>query len=218
MAAISPGNRPIYMRKTGDGESKERNKMTPEANDRRAKDTKDTKAKPPVHDGKDADDLTADFAKFTKDMYVRQLEVFNQWNDMLRKNAPTPEESSVMTNIVMDHVKKASDKFEDFMKQNARPGPQFIENQRRLMLDFIDNYNMMLKNIMATSQFTSMVGQALSRGMEARREFEKARDSMAGNMGLPTKSDIRELHESIHFLNKRLDEMERLLRKAVREE
>lgn len=167
---------------------------------------------------KDADDLSADFAKFTKDMYVRQLELFSQWNQLISSNMPSPEESSVLSNIVTEHVKEATTKFEEFMTKNAKPGPEVVENQRRLMLDFIDNYNEMLKEIMATGQFTSMVGQALSRGMENQRNYEKARDQMAGQLGFPSKSDIRELHESIHFINKRLDEIERLVRKALREE
>jgi len=104
------------------------------------------------------------------------------------------------------------------MTKNARPGPEIVENQRLLVLDFVDNYNEMLKEIMATSQFTSMVGQALSRGLENQRNYEKSRDSMAGQLGFPSKSDIRELHESIHFINKRLDEIERLVRKALKDD
>ena len=190
----------------------------------RNKPKKDDKAKAPtapqpfITGQKDADDISADFAKFTKDMYVRQLELFSQWNGLISSNMPTPEESTVLSNIIMEHVKQSTSMFEDFMGKNAKPGPEIVENQRRLMLSFIDNYNEMLKEIMATGQFTSMVGQALSRGMENQRNFEKSRDQMAGQLGFPSKSDIRELHESIHFLNKRLDEIERLVRKALREE
>jgi hypothetical protein len=191
--------------------------MTP-TKDKPKKDDKAKVAQAPRPTEKDADDLNADFAKFTKDMYVRQLELFSQWNGLIQGNMPSPEESTLLSNIVMGHVKESTAKFEEFMTKNARPGPEIVENQRLLMLDFIDNYNEMLKEIMATSQFTSMVGQALSRGMENQRNYEKARDSMAGQLGFPSKSDIRELHESIHFINKRLDEIERLVRKALREE
>jgi len=190
--------------------------MTPKKKDDKAKAPEAGPA--PAKAVKDADDLSADFAKFTKDMYVRQLELFSQWNGLIAGNMPSPEESTVLSNIVMEHVKDSTAKFEEFMTKNAKPGPELVENQRRLMLDFIDNYNEMLKEIMATSQFTSMVGQALSRGLENQRNYEKARDSMAGQLGFPSKSDIRELHESIHFMNKRLDEIERLVRKALREE
>jgi hypothetical protein len=191
--------------------------MTPKKNEPK----KDDKAKAPAGEAKaikDADDLSADFAKFTKDMYVRQLELFSQWNGLISNNMPSPEESTVLSNIVVEHVKDSTAKFEEFIAHNAKPGPELVENQRRLMLDFIDNYNAMLKEIMATSQFTSMVGQALSRGLEDQRNYEKARDSMASQLGFPSKTDIRELHESIHFMNKRLDEIERLVRKALREE
>jgi len=192
--------------------------MTPNPK-RPIKDPKAPKeATPPRPAEKDASDLNADFAKFTKDMYVRQLELFSQWNGLLSNNMPTQEESSVLSNIVMEHIKQSTGRFEEFMTQNAKPGPEIVENQRRLMLDFIDNYNQMLKEIMATGQFTSMVGQALSKSMEDQRNYEKARDQMAGQLGFPSKSDIRELHESIHFINKRLDEIERLVRKALREE
>ena len=192
--------------------------MTPNTN-RPKKDPKaPLQATPAQPAEKDASDLNADFAKFTKDMYVRQLELFSQWNGLISNNMPTPEESTVLSNIVMEHIKQSTGQFEEFMAKNAKPGPELVENQRRLMLDFVDNYNEMLKEIMATGQFTSMVGQALSRGMENQRNYEKARDSMAGQLGFPSKSDIRELHESIHFINKRLDEIERLVRKALREE
>jgi len=195
--------------------------MTPNPRNKPKKDDKARAptAPPPIFPpSKDADDLSADFAKFTKDMYVRQLELFSQWNGLLSNNMPTPEESSVLSNIVMEHIKQSTSMFEDFMNKNAKPGPEIVENQRRLMLSFIDNYNEMLKEIMATGQFTSMVGQALSKGMEDQRNYEKARDQMAGQLGFPSKSDIRELHESIHFINKRLDEIERLVRKALRED
>jgi hypothetical protein len=192
--------------------------MTPNTN-RPKKDPKaPVQAAPQKSTEKDASDLNADFAKFTKDMYVRQLELFQQWNGLLTHNMPTPDESTVLSNIVMEHIKQSTGKFEEFMAQNAKPGPELVENQRRLMLDFIDNYNEMLKEIMATGQFASVVGQALSKGMEDQRNYEKARDQMAGQLGFPSKTDIRELHESIHFINKRLDEIERLVRKALREE
>jgi hypothetical protein len=192
--------------------------MTPKEN-RPTKDPKaPAQAAPQKSSEKDASDLNADFAKFTKDMYVRQLELFQQWNGLLSHNMPTPDESTVLSNIVMEHIKQSTSQFETFMAQNAKPGPELVENQRRLMLDFIDNYNQMLKEIMATGQFASVVGQALSKGMEDQRNYEKARDQMAGQLGFPSKSDIRELHESIHFINKRLDEIERLVRKALREE
>lgn len=160
-------------------------------------------------------DFTEAYTAFTKEMYKKQLEIFQQWNEMLRKNIPDPEESKVLTKIVMDRWKAVSDRIEGMAPELMTPGPGAVEGQKRLVIEFIDNYNQMLKEIMSTSQFASMVGTHLTRTMEQRRDMEKFRDEVASNMGLPTRSDIRDIHESIYFLNKRFDDLERLLRKAL---
>ena len=75
-----------------------------------------------------------------------------------------------------------------------------------------------LNQVQLKESFGALSFDALSKSMEDQRNYEKARDQMAGQLGFPSKTDIRELHESIHFINKRLDEIERLVRKALQEE
>jgi hypothetical protein len=162
-------------------------------------------------------DIGAAFAAFNKEMYKKQLELFEQWNEMFKKYIPDPDESKVLTKIVTDHWKKLSDRIEALAPELGTPGPHMVDKQRKLIVDFLEDYNSMLKEFMASSQFASMVGAQLSKTMEQRKQYENLRDEVASNLGFPTKNDIRDIHESIYYLNKRFDDIERLLRKLVKE-
>jgi len=151
-------------------------------------------------------------ADFTKEMYQKQLEIFAQWNEVIKKNMPDPQTSKELSEIVMRHFQKLAGKADEILPKDGKMGPEIVDAQQRLFLEFVNGYNEMLKEIMATPNFTSTVGAAMTKAMTQQKDAADQRDVVARAFGIPTRTDIRDIHESIYFLNKRLDVIEKMIK------
>ncbi len=162
--------------------------------------------------GKHEDEDTESKVPFFFKQMERQMEI---WNEFIES-----EEGMEMARAGLDfaqistkHMANMFSRIGESLPEGMSP-EEVYQKSREIYLICANSYSEMFKEAMGTSSIPKQNAGIVDAFLTWKIETDRANQEMLRNLGLPTQGDLDEIAEKLHWLDRKIDDISKDLRKG----